>query len=83
MGQCRRRYGTPVRLAAELPEPDCPPVRVRVLGEQSAAFRDTRDGIGRLEDLCSHRLASLSFERNEGSGLRCVYHGWKYDVAGR
>ena len=58
-------------------------MRVRVLGEQSAAFRVTRDGIGRLEELCPHRLASLSFGRNEECGLCCVYHGWKYDVAGR
>ena len=72
-----------VRLAAELPEPDCPPVRVPVLGEQRAAFRDTRDGIDRLEELCPHRLASLSFGRNEECGLRCVYQCGKYDVAGR
>ncbi|HEX2174151.1 MAG TPA: Rieske 2Fe-2S domain-containing protein, partial [Dehalococcoidia bacterium] len=83
MGQYLRRYWTPVLLAAELPEPDCPPVRVRVLGEHLVAFRDTQDRIGLLEELCPHRLASLYFGRNEECGLRCVYHGWKFDVEGR
>ena len=56
---------------------------VREHGEQWAACRVTREGIGRIEELCPHRLASLSVGRNEECGLGCVYHGWKYDVAGR
>ena len=58
-------------------------MRVRVLGEQLVAFRDTQDRIGRLEALCPHRPASLYFGRNEECGLRCVYHDWTFDVEGR
>jgi phenylpropionate dioxygenase-like ring-hydroxylating dioxygenase large terminal subunit len=83
MGDTLRRYWIPALLARELPEPDCPPVRVRLLGEDLIAFRDTQDRIGLLDELCPHRRASLFFGRNEECGLRCVYHGWKYDVDGR
>jgi phenylpropionate dioxygenase-like ring-hydroxylating dioxygenase large terminal subunit len=83
MGDTLRRYWIPALLARELPEPDCPPVRVRLLGENLIAFRDTQDRIGLLDELCPHRRASLFFGRNEECGLRCVYHGWKYDVDGR
>jgi phenylpropionate dioxygenase-like ring-hydroxylating dioxygenase large terminal subunit len=82
MGQLFRRYWIPALLAAEIPEPDCPPVRVQLLGEQLVAFRDTSGRIGLLDELCSHRTASLFFGRNEECGLRCAYHGWKYDVEG-
>jgi phenylpropionate dioxygenase-like ring-hydroxylating dioxygenase large terminal subunit len=83
MGDTMRRYWIPALLARELPAPDCPPVRVRLLGEDLVAFRDTRDRVGLLDEFCPHRGASLFFGRNEECGLRCVYHGWKYDVDGR
>src|SRR6185436_13678338 len=83
MGDTLRRYWIPALLASELPEPDCPPVRVRLLGEDLVAFRDTQGRIGLLDESCPHRRASLFFGRNEECGLRCVYHGWKFDVDGR
>lgn len=83
MGNTMRRYWIPALLAWELPEPDCPPVRVKLLGEDLVAFRDTQSRIGLLEEYCPHRRVSLFFGRNEQCGLRCVYHGWKFDVAGR
>lgn len=82
MGTLLRRYWIPALLAEELPEPDCAPVRVKLLGERLIAFRDTGGRIGLLDEMCSHRTASLFFGRNEECGLRCAYHGWKYDVDG-
>ncbi len=82
MGQTLRRYWIPALLAWELPEPDCPPVRVKLLGERLVAFRDTNGRIGLLDEFCPHRGVSLWLGRNEACGLRCVYHGWKYDVDG-
>ena len=82
MGNTLRRYWVPALLASEIPEPDCAPVRVRLLGEDLVAFRDSDGRIGLLDELCPHRLASLYFGRNEECGLRCVYHGWKFDVSG-
>ena len=83
MGDLLRRYWMPMLLSWELPEGDCPPVKVRLLGEDLVAFRDTSGRIGLLDELCPHRLASMWLGRNEEDGLRCVYHGWKFDVAGR
>jgi len=83
MGTTMRRYWIPALLAWELPEPDCPPVRVKLLGEDLVAFRDTEGRVGLLDESCPHRRASLFFGRNEECGLRCVYHGWKFDVSGR
>src|SRR5262249_56176155 len=83
MGETMRRYWIPALLARELPESDCPPVRVQLLGENLVAFRDTRGRVGLLAEHCPHRLASLFLRRNEECGLRCVYHGWKFDVGGR
>ncbi len=82
MGNTLRRYWVPALLASEIPGPDCAPVRVRLLGEDLVAFRDSEGRIGLLDELCPHRLASLYFGRNEECGLRCVYHGWKFDVSG-
>jgi nitrite reductase/ring-hydroxylating ferredoxin subunit len=82
MGEVMRRYWLPALLSEELPEPDCTPVRLRLLGEQLVAFRDTDGRVGILEEGCPHRLASLWLGRNEDGGLRCVYHGWKFDVDG-
>src|SRR5580692_7128503 len=83
MGELFRRYWLPAMHADEIPEPDCPPVRVTLLSEKLVAFRDTRGRIGMIEEFCAHRGASLWFGRNEESGLRCPYHGWKYDVTGQ
>ena len=82
MGDVFRRFWLPVALSRELPEPDCPPVRLRILTEDLVAFRDSEGQVGLLDRYCPHRGASLFFGRNEQSGLRCVYHGWKFDVTG-
>src|SRR5436309_3536854 len=83
MGELFRRYWIPALLDWELPERDCPPVRVKLLGEKLVAFRDTAGRIGMIEEFCAHRGVSLWFGRNEECGLRCPYHGWKYDVNGQ
>ena len=83
MGALFRRYWIPALLSEELPEPDCPPVRVKLLSERLIAFRDTQGRVGLLDEFCAHRRASLWFGRNEENGLRCPYHGWKYDVSGQ
>ena len=82
MGDFLRLYWQPVLLSTELPAPDCAPVRVRLLGENLIAFRDTSGRVGLLGINCSHRGAPLFFGRNEEDGLRCGYHGWKYEVTG-
>jgi phthalate 4,5-dioxygenase oxygenase subunit len=83
MGDLLRQYWIPGLPSAELPEPDCRPKRVRLLGENLVAFRDSQGQVGMLAENCPHRGASLFFGRNEEAGLRCVYHGWKFDVGGR
>jgi len=83
MGEYFRRFWVPVLLSAEVAEPDGPPLRVKVLGEDLVAFRDSQGRVGLLDPRCPHRGASLFFGRNEECGLRCVYHGWKFDVEGR
>ncbi len=83
MGDLFRRYWIPAFLSEELPEPDCAPVRVQLLSERLIAFRDTQGRVGLLDEFCRHRRASLWFGRNEASGLRCGYHGWKYDITGQ
>jgi nitrite reductase/ring-hydroxylating ferredoxin subunit len=82
MGDLLRRYWTPALLSAELPAPDSVPVRVRLLGENLVAFRDTNGTVGLVAENCPHRGASLYFGRNEECGLRCPYHGWKFDAEG-
>lgn len=82
MGNLFRRYWIPALLSDEIPEADSPPVRVKLLGEDMVAFRDTNGNVGLLDNNCPHRRASLFFGRNEECGLRCVYHGWKFDVNG-
>jgi nitrite reductase/ring-hydroxylating ferredoxin subunit len=82
MGAFMRQYWLPTMLADELPTPDSPPRRIRLLGENLIAFRLTSGRIGIIADACPHRGASLFFGRNEEEGLRCVYHGWKFDAAG-
>jgi len=83
MGALFRRYWLPALLAEELPENDCPPVRVQLLGERMIAFRDTAGSYGLIDEFCPHRRVSLWFGRNEEHGLRCAYHGWKFDVTGQ
>ena len=81
MGALFRRHWLPFMLADELAA-DAPPRRVRLLGECLVAFRDSRGRAGLLGEHCPHRRASLYYGRNEAGGLRCVYHGWKFDVSG-
>jgi len=81
-GELMRQYWMPVLYDWEL-EPDGRPLRVRVLGEDLIAWRDSQGRPGFLAENCPHRGASLFFGRNEEAGLRCVYHGWKFGVDGR
>ena len=83
MGDLFRRYWIPALHDRELAEPDCPPVRVKLLGERLIAFRDSENRIGLIDEFCAHRGASLWFGRNEKCGLRCPYHGWKFDFTGQ
>ena len=82
MGSLIRCYWVPALLSEEIPQPDCPPVRVRMLGEELVSFRDSQGRIGLIRERCAHRGTSLFYGRNEECGLRCIYHGWKYDVDG-
>ena len=79
-GKLFRSYWLPVLLAEELPGNDSPPVRVKLLSERLLAFRDSKGRLGLIDEFCAHRGVSLWFGRNEEAGLRCPYHGWKYDV---
>jgi len=82
MGAFMRRFWLPGLLEEELGGPDGDPVRFRLLGEDLVAFRDSDGRIGVLDAYCPHRRAHLYYGRNEECGLRCVYHGWKFDVDG-
>ena len=82
MGDTMRRYWIPALLSAELPKPDGAPIRVQLMGEKLVAFRDTTGRVGLLDEFCPHRQASMFLGRNEECGLRCVYHGWKFNVDG-
>jgi len=82
MGQLMRRHWIPACLSEEVSEPDGPPVKTRLLGEDLVVFRDSDGRLGVLDEYCPHRRASLAFGRNEECGLRCLYHGWKMDVEG-
>src|SRR6266540_307137 len=81
-GQLFRRFWLPAMLSSELPDPDGTPVRLRLLGEDLITFRDTSGRVGCVDAYCPHRGAALFFGRNEENGLRCIYHGWKFDVNG-
>ncbi len=83
MGELFRRYWLPVALSEELPGPDCVPVKVKIMSEDLIAFRDTSGRVGLIDAFCPHRGAPMYFGRNEEDGLRCVYHGWKFDVTGK
>jgi phthalate 4,5-dioxygenase len=82
IGELFRRFWIPALLSEELPGPDCEPVRLRLLGEDLLAFKDTNSRIAMVDAFCPHRSAPLFFGRNEEAGLRCVYHGWKFDTEG-
>ena len=83
MGRLMRRYWVPALLASEISAPDCPPVRVKILGERLLAFRDSQGRAALIDEFCAHRGASLFLGRNEECGIRCSYHGWKYDIHGQ
>jgi len=83
MGDLLRRFWLPALLEEEVHKKDGAPVRLRLLGEDLVAFRDTDGKLGVLDAYCAHRRTHLYFGRNEECGIRCVYHGWKYDVSGR
>jgi phthalate 4,5-dioxygenase len=83
MGRLFRSSWIPALLPEELSENECPPVRVKLLSERLIAFRDTEGKLGLIDEFCAHRGISLWFGRNEDCGLRCPYHGWKYDVTGQ
>ena len=82
MGQLMRRHWIPACLSEEVAEPDGTPVKIRLLGEDLVAFRDSDGRLGVLDEYCPHRRVSLVYARNEECGLRCLYHGWKMDVDG-
>ncbi|MFP6735622.1 MAG: Rieske 2Fe-2S domain-containing protein [Rhodospirillales bacterium] len=81
MGQFMRQFWIPAAKSSELIA-DRDPVRLMLLSEKLIAFRDTSGRVGIMDQFCPHRCASLFFGRNEENGIRCVYHGWKYDVNG-
>ena len=82
MGKLMRQYWLPAAMSTEL-ECDGEPKRLMLLGEQLIAFRDSNGKVGIMDHRCPHRNASFFFGRNEGGGIRCVYHGWKFDTAGK
>jgi phthalate 4,5-dioxygenase len=82
MGRLMRRHWVPALLSEQVAEPDGAPVRVQLFGEKLVAFRDSNGKLGLLGEACPHRKASLAFGRNEECGLRCLYHGWKFDTDG-
>ena len=83
MGDVMRSYWIPALLSSEVPEADGKPKRIKLLGEDLVAFRDTNGAVGLLDEFCPHRGASLALAVNEECGLRCLYHGWKFDVSGQ
>src|SRR5215203_5218612 len=82
MGRMMRQYWIPAIRSDELPAPDCPPIRLRLLGEDLVGFRASSGEVGIVAENYPHRGASLFFGRNEEEGLRCVYHGWKFNTSG-
>ena len=82
MGTIMRQHWVPACMSEEVAERDGKPARVRLLGEDLVVFRDSEGRLGAIDEFCRHRGASLAFGRNENCGLRCLYHGWKFDVNG-
>lgn len=83
MGELFRQYWLPALLSEELRESGGEPVRLKLLSEPMLAFRDSEGRLGVIDEFCAHRGVSLWFGRNEEGGIRCPYHGWKYDVNGQ
>src|SRR5687768_3377989 len=83
MGTLMRQYWVPAALSSELPAREGAPLRIRLLGENLIAFRTASNAVGLIQNHCPHRGTSLFYGRNEDEGLRCIYHGWKFDVTGR
>jgi nitrite reductase/ring-hydroxylating ferredoxin subunit len=83
MGNLMRRYWVPIVQSSEIEEPDGPQVRVQIMGEKLLAFRDTQGRVGLIDEFCSHRGVSLFYGRNEECGIRCSYHGLKFDINGQ
>src|SRR3954453_14253293 len=81
MGELMRQYWVPAAMSSEL-KADGAPMRLMLLGERLITFRDSSGRVGVMDHKCPHRLASLFLGRNEENGLRCVYHGWKFDSTG-
>jgi len=82
MGRMMRRYWHPIAISAQLPAPDCAPLRTKLLGEPFVVFRDSDGKVGVLDEYCMHRGISLALGRVEEGGIRCLYHGWKFAVDG-
>jgi nitrite reductase/ring-hydroxylating ferredoxin subunit len=82
MGTTMRRYWHPIALSAELPERDGDPIVRKLLGDTFVLFRDTAGRVGVMDEGCLHRGASMALGRVEEGGIRCIYHGWKFDVEG-
>lgn len=82
MGKAMRHFWLPALLSSELPEPDCDPLHIELLGEDFVAFRDTNGNVGLLDEMCCHRGASLTVGRVENCGIRCIYHGWLFGADG-
>jgi len=83
MGELFRRFWLPALLSEEVAEAGGEPVRLQLLSERLLAFRDSEGKLGLIDEFCAHRGVSLWFGRNEEGGIRCPYHGWKYDVKGQ
>ena len=83
MGKLMRRYWVPALMSSEIAEADGPQVRVQLLGERLLAFRDSAGHAALIGEFCSHRGVSLFFGRVEENGIRCAYHGLKFDRTGR
>ena len=83
MGTLMRQYWVPAALSSELPAREGAPLRIRLLGENLIAFRTASNAVGLVQNHCPHRGTSLFYGRNEDEGLRCIYHGWKFDLTGR
>ncbi len=81
MGDYMRRYWIPAARSCEVTK-DGDPMRLMLLCEKLIAFRDSQGRVGIMDQRCPHRCASLFMGRNEAGGIRCVYHGWKFDVDG-
>jgi len=82
MGGLMREYWIPALMSSEIARGGVP-VRLMLLGEKLIAFRDDTGRVGIMDHRCPHRCASLFLGRNEEGGIRCIYHGWKFEVTGR